>query len=146
MDIGAWLVDLGLGEYAPAFRDHDVDLEVLSKLTAEDLTALGVTSIGHRRKLLSAIASLTESTTLLRTAAPPPAASDSRAERRQLTVMFVDLVGSTELSQRLDPEDMREVIRAYQQRSVARDRPLRGAGRQADGRRGARLFRLAAGA
>ena len=123
MDIGAWLVDLGLGEYAAVFRDNDVDLEVLSKLTAEDLTALGVTSIGHRRKLLSGIASLVESSTPPRTAAPPPAASDSRAERRQLTVMFVDLVGSTELSQRLDPEDMREVILAYQQavsREIAR--------------------------
>ncbi|MGX5825866.1 ATP-binding protein [Mesorhizobium sp. 43Arga] len=123
MDIEAWLEDLGLGKYAPVFRDNDVDIEVLSKLTAEDLTALGVTSIGHRRKLLSGIAALVESTTLLTTAAPLPAASDSRAERRQLTVMFVDLAGSTELSQRLDPEDTREVILAYQQavsREIAR--------------------------
>lgn len=123
MDIEAWLVDLGLGKYAPVFRDNDVDLEVLSKLNAEDLTALGVTSIGHRRKLLSAIASLGDGRSLPRTASQSPAASDSRAERRQLSVMFVDLAGSTELSQRLDPEDTREVILAYQQavsREIAR--------------------------
>ncbi|WP_214474947.1 SAM domain-containing protein [Mesorhizobium sp. dw_380] len=113
MDIEAWLGGLGLGEYAPVFRDNDIDLEVLSKLTAGDLTALGVTSIGHRRKLLTAIACFAEITTLPRVAALLPAASNSRAERRQLTVMFVDLVGSTELSQRLDPEDTREVIFAY---------------------------------
>ena len=61
MDIAAWLTGLGLGEYAAAFRDNDIDVEVLPKLTAEDLTAIGVRSIGHRRKLLSAIAALAES-------------------------------------------------------------------------------------
>ncbi|TPM29184.1 adenylate/guanylate cyclase domain-containing protein [Mesorhizobium sp. B2-3-5] len=123
MDIRAWLVSLGLGEYADAFGSQDIDEEVLPSLTADDLTALGVTSIGHRRKLLSAIAALAESPTRPTTAQPPPASSDSRAERRQLTVMFVDLVGSTELAQALDPEDMREVILAYQQvvaREIAR--------------------------
>jgi class 3 adenylate cyclase/predicted ATPase len=101
MDIAAWLRDLGLERYEAAFRDNDVDVEVLPSLTADDLIGLGVTSIGHRRKLLEAIA-------LLRS--EPAAAA---AERRQLTVMFCDLVGSTELSSRLDPEDLREVIGGY---------------------------------
>ncbi len=123
MDIGAWLASIGLREYAPVFRDNNVDLEVLSQLTAEDLTALGVTSIGHRRKLLSAIASLAGCSTLPSDSCAIARGFDSRAERRQLTVMFVDLVGSTELAQKLDPEDTREVIRAYQQavsREIAR--------------------------
>ncbi|WP_245519450.1 MULTISPECIES: adenylate/guanylate cyclase domain-containing protein [unclassified Mesorhizobium] len=115
MDVRAWLVSLGLGEYADAFGSHDIDEEVLPSLTAEDLTALGITSIGQRRKLLSGIAALAEGRLRPATAQPPPASSEYRAERRQLTVMFVDLVGSTELAQALDPEDMREVILAYQQ-------------------------------
>src|SRR4029077_13195323 len=96
-----------------------VDGEVVPELTSDDLISIGVTSVGHRRKLLAAIASL---------GAPPPAATvtaaprDARApadaERRQLTVAFCDLVASTELSARLDPEDLREVITAYH-RAVA---------------------------
>ncbi|WP_264296839.1 AAA family ATPase [Mesorhizobium sp. B1-1-8] len=113
-------MSLGLGEYADAFGSQEIDEEVLPSLTADDLTALGVTSIGHRRKLLSAIAALAENPTRPTTAQPPPAPSGARAERRQLTLMFVDLVGSTELAQALDPEDMREVILAYQQ-AVARE-------------------------
>ena len=120
MDVAAWLDGLGLGRYAPAFRDNDVDADVLPRLTADDLTALGVTSIGHRRKLLDAIAALREDAAS-RSSGPAndrlPAATALRsrgAERRQLTVMFADLVGSTELSSRLDPEEMREVLRAYQ--------------------------------
>lgn len=120
MDVRAWLVSLGLGEYAEAFGAHDIDEEVLPSLTADDLTALGITSIGHRRKLLSAIAALAEDQIRPTAAQPSPAASESRAERRQLTVMFVDLVGSTQLTQALDPEDMREIILAYQQ-AVARE-------------------------
>ena len=118
MDIVAWLRDLGLERYAEAFRDNDVDAEILPKLTAEDLLAIGVTSVGHRRKLLEAIAALTAET-----GAPPvtAAASEARdadpakteAERRQLTVMFVDLVGSTALSEARS-EDLRQVIRGYQ--------------------------------
>jgi hypothetical protein len=119
MDVVAWLRGLGLEQYAPAFRDNDVDAEVLPDLTSDDLISSGVTSVGHRRKILAAIALLA--------AAPPAAAvieaprdapAPADAERRQLTVMFCDLVGSTELSARLDPEDLREVIAAYH-RAVA---------------------------
>src|SRR6516165_8539968 len=114
MDVSAWLRGLGLERYAPAFRDNDIDAEILAELTADDLIGLGVTSIGHRRRLLAAIAALRE-------AAPAPAAAPlsttaagiPTAERRQLTVMFCDLVGSTALSARLDPEELREVIGAY---------------------------------
>ena len=113
MDIAAWLRSLGLERYAPAFEANDIDSELLSKLTADDLIGLGVTSIGHRRKLLEAIAALMPQpapTDLL-----AEAASRRGAERRQLTVMFFDLVGSTALAARLDPEDMGRVIRAYQE-------------------------------
>ena len=122
MDVAAWLQGLGLERYAPAFRDNDVDAEVLMRLTAEDLRELGVASIGHRRRLLDAIAALTEEATTVPAAAveeiSPDALAQADAERRQLTVMFCDLVGSTALSSRLDPEDLREVIAAYH-RAVA---------------------------
>ena len=111
IDIAAFLRGLGLAQYEPAFRDNDIDGEVLPSLTAEDLVGLGVTSIGHRRKLLEAIAALRAET-----AAPLPAVAAgaaAAAERRQVAVMFCDLVGSTALSRRLDPEDLREVIGAY---------------------------------
>jgi class 3 adenylate cyclase len=107
MDVAEWLRKLGLGQYEPAFHDNDVDPEALRKLTTEDLIAIGVTSVGHRRKMLDAIA------TLGAEAAPTALPVRADAERRQLTVMFCDLVGSTELSARLDPEDLREVIAAY---------------------------------
>jgi class 3 adenylate cyclase/tetratricopeptide (TPR) repeat protein len=114
MDVATWLRDLGLENYAQAFRANDIDAEVLPRLTAEDLIALGITSIGHRRKLLHAIDALNRGRA---PAAAEPLAAAVRpleAERRQLTVLFCDLVGSTELSARLDPEDLREVMRAYQ--------------------------------
>ena len=115
MDIAAWLRALGLDQYLAAFRDNDIDASVLPELTAEDLTALGVASIGHRRKLLAAIAALRGAPAA---AAPEPApagpADTSAAERRHLTILFCDVVGSTELATRLDPEDLREVIGAYQ--------------------------------
>src|SRR5690242_2332661 len=114
MDVAAWLQSLGLERYLPAFRDNEVDWEVLPKLTSEDLKEIGVAAIGHRRKLLDAIATLgaAGSTTGV-TAVAPGAPAQFDAERRQLTVMFCDLVGSTALSARLDPEDLREVIAAY---------------------------------
>ena len=124
MDIAAWLRGLGLAQYASAFRDNDVDGEVLPELTADDLIGLGVTSIGHRRKLLAAIAALrTEPPTVSGQSAAgatsaPISAPISDAERRQLTVMFCDLVGSTALSTRFDPEDLRELIGDYH-RAVA---------------------------
>src|ERR1700720_2914489 len=104
MDVAAWLRGLALEQYAPAFRDNDVDGEVLPELTADDLISIGVTSVGHRRKLLAAIAALGAEPT--RDLAQPAASATPTpmspptidAERRQLTVMFCDLVGSTALS------------------------------------------------
>jgi class 3 adenylate cyclase/tetratricopeptide (TPR) repeat protein len=114
MDIEPWLRGLGLERYVPAFRDNDIDAEVLPKLTADDLIGLGVTSIGHRRKLLDAIATFAaEGPATSATAVPLDAPASVGAERRQLTVMFCDLAGSTALSSRLDPEDLREVLSAY---------------------------------
>ena len=118
MDLGGWLRSLGLGQYEAAFRENAIDDTVLPNLTAEDLKDLGVGIVGHRRKLLDAIAALRADASAK---APPPDAlpatditSKDTAERRQVTVMFSDLVGSTALSARMDPEDLREVISAYQ--------------------------------
>jgi hypothetical protein len=104
MDIAAWLQGLGLERYVPAFRDNEIDWEVLPKLTSEDLREIGVAAIGHRRKLLDAIAALgtTVPTATVPTAtvpttavtAPSDAPAPTHAERRQLTVMFCDLVGA----------------------------------------------------
>jgi class 3 adenylate cyclase/predicted ATPase len=116
-NVGEWLLQLGLGKYAETFAENDVEFEVLSELSDDDLSQLGL-SLGHRRKFLKAAAELTagaqgEAPTDIAEASP---ASPKRAEaeRRQLTVMFCDLVGSTELSARLDPEDLRDVMRRYQ--------------------------------
>ena len=118
MDVAGWLRSLGLGQYEEAFRDNDIDVEVLPHLTADDLVSIGVTSVGHRRRLLSAAAALVlASQRTAGDAAPagsPATARPAGAERRQLTVMFCDLVDSTALVARLDPEDTREVISAYQ--------------------------------
>ena len=118
MDVGSWLRGLGLGQYEAAFRENAIDDTVLPNLTAEDLKDLGVGIVGHRRKLLDAIAALRADASAK---APPldalPATditAKDTAERRQVTVMFSDLVGSTALSARMDPEDLREVISAYQ--------------------------------
>ena len=112
MDVAVWLRDLGLQQYEALFRENDIDAEVLSDLTDADLEKIGV-SLGHRKRLLKAVAALASPAAPLPAATPIPPVADA-AERRQLTVMFSDLVGSTALSARLDPEDMREVIRAYQ--------------------------------
>jgi class 3 adenylate cyclase len=113
MDVGNWLRSLGLGQYESSFRHNEIDSEVLRELTAEDLIALGVDLVGHRRKLLAAIAGLAGTTpNIAVSTAQSPKSAD--AQRRQLTVMFVDLVGSTTLSGRLDPEDMSLVITGYQ--------------------------------
>jgi class 3 adenylate cyclase len=112
MDVSSWLRDLGLESYAHAFQANDINAEVLSRLTAEDLIALGIGSIGHRRKLLDAIAELGKPDSEAQQEAE---AAPRAAERRQLTVMFCDLVGSTALAARLDPEDMGAAIRGYQQ-------------------------------
>ena len=116
MDIAAWLRGLGLEQYEQAFRDNAIDAEVLPELTDADLEKLGML-LGHRKRLLKAIVELRPSTSH-----PDPStdeiavqtrAAEPSAERRQLTVMFVDLVGSTALASRLDPEDLREIIGAY---------------------------------
>jgi class 3 adenylate cyclase len=121
MDIVVWLRSLGLGKYEAVFRENEIDETVLPNLTAEDLKELGVTALGHRRKLLDAIAALRNdasgkapSVDAATASAAASAHPEDRAERRQVTVMFSDLVGSTALSARMDPEDLREVISAYQ--------------------------------
>ena len=118
MDVGGWLRKLGLEEYEAAFRENKIDDTVLPSLTAEDLKDLGVGFVGHRRKLLDAIAVLRAEASAPTPLSDAPPASDKdakdSAERRQVTVMFSDLVGSTALSARLDPEDLREIIAAYQ--------------------------------
>ena len=112
--IAEWLEKLGMSEYAQRFAENDIDVPVLRHLTDQDLKELGI-SLGHRRKLLAAIAEMTGTAP---SAPIPIAATESKAqdtaERRQVTVMFSDLVGSTALSARMDPEDLREVISAYQ--------------------------------
>src|SRR6516225_5840063 len=110
MDIAGWLRSLGLERYEQVFRENRIEADVLPRLTVEDLKDLGVTLVGDRRRLLDAIIALG-----VEVPAPAVTASPERAdaERRQLSVMFCDLVGSTELSSRLDPEDLREVIAAY---------------------------------
>jgi class 3 adenylate cyclase/predicted ATPase len=119
MQISEWLDKLGLGQYAQRFAENDIDFAVLGDLTDQDLEKIGVQSLGHRRKLLRAITDLKDiakSAPAVAIAAEIPAEPrplDS-AERRQVTVMFSDLVDSTELSTRMDPEDLREVISAYQ--------------------------------
>ena len=118
MDIRNWLRTLGLGGYEAAFRENEIDEKVLLSLTADDLKELGVAALGHRRLLLDAIAVLRGQADGGPTTTPRPAAVDASprdtAERRQVTVMFSDLVGSTAVSARMDPEDLREVISAYQ--------------------------------
>jgi class 3 adenylate cyclase len=120
MDIVVWLRSLGLGRYEAAFRDNEIDETVLPSLTAEDLKDLGVSIVGHRRKLLDAIAALRTDagarapSDVATTSRAPTVSPENRAERRQVTVMFSDLVGSTALSARMDPEDLREVVSAYQ--------------------------------
>ena len=111
--IAEWLASIGLSGYAQRFADNAIDLSVLRDLTEQDLKDLGVL-LGHRRKILRAIAELPAAPAPTETATEPVARD--QAERRHLTVMICDLVGSTALSARLDPEDMRAVIDAYHDR------------------------------
>ena len=114
MDIDSWLGGIGLEQYAQTFRDNAIDADVLRDLTDEHLRELGL-PLGARLKLLRAVAALGTSEQTLASPEITPPAPRTDAERRQLTVMFSDLVGSTALSARMDPEDLREVISAYQQ-------------------------------
>jgi class 3 adenylate cyclase/predicted ATPase len=119
--IADWLEKLGFAQYAQSFAENDINFTILSALTDQDLKELGVSSLGHRRQLLRAIAELTgveKGAPKIAVAAPAASQPNDAAERRQVTVMFSDLVGSTALSARMDPEDLREVISSYQ-KSVA---------------------------
>ena len=109
--IADWLEKLGMSEYAERFAENKIDVSVLAHLTDHDLKDIGV-ALGHRRKILAAIAKFAGAVSKP-VLASEPKAQDS-AERRQVTVMFSDLVGSTALSARMDPEDLREIISAYQ--------------------------------
>jgi len=135
LDIDSWLRSLGLGKYEAVFRENDIDETVLPNLTAEDLKELGVASLGHRRKLLDAIAALRSNPNASASATPGPPAADAfprdtaerrqpvpqsistaveaTGERRYLTVMFCDLVGSTSISAQLDAEEWRDLVGAY---------------------------------
>jgi class 3 adenylate cyclase/predicted ATPase len=116
-EIADWLDKLGLGQYAQRFAENDINFFILPDLTDQDLEKIGVASLGHRRLLLRAIAEVSGVEKGASKPAPPaaaPVAPQDAAERRQVTVMFSDLVGSTALSARMDPEDLREVISAYQ--------------------------------
>ena len=125
MEVAVWLRSLGLERYEAAFRENEISERVLPSLTQEDLKEIGVGPVGHRRMLLEAIAALRADTgdnapsaNLAVVSSAPNVSPEDRAERRQVTVMFSDLVGSTALSTRMDPEDLREVISSYQ-KSVA---------------------------
>ena len=114
-EIADWLKTLGLSEYAKRFAENGIDVSALRHLTDQDLKDIGVL-LGHRRKMLAAIGELSRAAPAI----PQPATgmepkTQDTAEHRQVTVMFSDLVGSTALSARMDPEDLREVISAYQQ-------------------------------
>ena len=136
LDVADWLRGLGLEQYASAFRDNAIDAEVLQSLTAEDLREIGVTLVGHRRRLLDAIAALrseasssVEPDAAVEPSSTPALAAAERstdAERRQLTVMFCDLVGSTALSTQLDPEELSKVLAAFQKACVSAVTPFGG--------------------
>ena len=127
MDIDSWLRGIGLAQYAEIFRANDIDIELLGRLTNDDLKDIGVVSFGHRKKLLEVIADLGSAPAaapapppvmpapISATVAPPPisASVEAAGERRHLTVMFCDLVGSTGISAQLDAEEWRDLVSAY---------------------------------
>jgi len=110
--IANWLEKLGMSEYAQHFAEHGITIAALPYLTDQDLKDIGVL-LGHRRLMLAAISEVTAAAKLEPSVASEQKSPDT-AERRQVTVMFSDLVGSTALSARMDPEDLREIISAYQ--------------------------------
>jgi hypothetical protein len=119
MDVGGWLRNLGLGQYEQTFRDNRIDADVLPHMTADDLKDIGVAAVGDRRRHVSAVAALTgaRSPADIRASeqifSPPKKAVEISAERRPITVMFCDLVGSTSLAAKLDAEDWRNLVNAY---------------------------------
>src|SRR5277367_4517370 len=112
MSVADWLKGLDLGQYAQAFADNDIDLALAATLTDADLKEIGIASLGHRRKLLAAAAALTGKPPAPQPTPPPPPPGQD-AERRPITVMFCDLVGSTSLAARLDAEDWRNLVGSY---------------------------------
>jgi class 3 adenylate cyclase/tetratricopeptide (TPR) repeat protein len=112
MDVGGWLRGLGLGQYETTFRESEIDAEVLPDLTEDDLNQLGV-PLGHRKRLLKAIAALGTGETIAKASSPAPVPSPAAAERRPITVMFCDLVGSTSMAAKLDAEDWRTLVNTY---------------------------------
>jgi hypothetical protein len=127
-EIRNWLGSIGLGQYAEAFEANDIDMDLLQHVDDQTLKDIGVASAGHRLRIRNAIAKLAPTpiaeANLSRTA-PTRETTAASGERRQLTVMFCDLVGSTALSARLDPEDLRGIISAYHQYCTRRARVLR---------------------
>jgi class 3 adenylate cyclase len=117
-EVREWLHALGLGQYADSFKVNDIEIDLLGQLDDQMLKDIGVASAGHRLRIRNAAAKLSPAVVLAGNDRPSGATTDPKpkhaAERRQVTVMFSDLVGSTALSARMDPEDLREVISAYQ--------------------------------
>jgi len=152
MDVVDWLRSLGLERYEAVFRENEIDERVVPSLTQEDLKEIGVGPVGHRRMLLEAIAVLRgdaggkpPSADVATSSSAAIVAPEDRAEHRQVTVMFSDLVGSTALSARMDPEDFREVISAYQKSVTETVGRFGGVPCKVHGRRGVDLFRLPSG-
>ena len=147
LDVARWLAEQGLGHHAEVFAENGIAGDVLRDLTDADLRELGL-NLGDRKRLLKAIAALAAGSADARAQTAEPTAGPAvprGAERRQLTVLFVDLVASTELAARLDPEDMGALIRAYQGMLRGRGQALGGSRRQVHGRRRAGLLRLPQG-
>src|SRR6516162_5939621 len=118
MDVGDWLRGLGLGQYEERFRDNKIDADLLPRLTDAGLKDIGVSAFGDRLRLLDAIAALADPKPPSDVPTSPSKSSASKgaevsAERRPITVMFCDLVGSTSLAAKLDPEDWRNLVNAY---------------------------------
>ena len=113
MDVGEWLRGLGLGQYEEKFRDNKIDADLLPRLTVDDLKDIGVSVVGDRRRLLDAIAAIAGAGPASPTKSAPSKGLEASAERRPITVMFCDLVGSTSLAAKLDAEDWRNLVNAY---------------------------------
>jgi class 3 adenylate cyclase len=113
-EVRKWLDTIGLAQYADAFETNDLDIDLLGQVDDQLLKDIGVSSAGHRLRIRNAIAKLSQQEKIVSSLGAATDAASASAERRQVTVMFSDLVGSTALSARMDPEDLREVISAYQ--------------------------------